>query len=540
MTDDDSLTEELPVTKRARVTAAHDNNNNNDDDDDDATEALPPRVTQTPRSTRAARPSPSTCHFVNIAKRRTTWAHGVDMATLFSAPLSEAADCAIERAVLGTYLFDVGFVDEFAPALRRARQVTLVHGSTVSGDEIAALLPNFRVVRPDVAVNFGDSMHHAKYFLLLWPNTLRVVVSTANATDDYHRRSNQIWMQDFPRCATRTSSSKGLDFLDQLARFVAAVGLRDWVGVLSAHNFDAVQVWLVCSVPGVHTGADMSRWGHLRVRALLRRLQPLPATFLRPSLMAQFSSLGRMSDTWLYEQWMTSMMPPAAASSTEPQGGGGKAAQLKLLRTAMAERLFLVWPTVAFVRDSFFGYPMGLSICGTRSSFDLDCVRTRFFKYLPQNATRGDLSPHMKSYALFDGSVRGKAAETPVPLAYYLSTSANLSKQAWGELQKDESQFSVKNFEMGVIFLANEVDALSTAPRRPLLASDRGADRAASLDMPLIVDVRNLQPIRYVPDNDDEQPWAFDLQYHRRDRFGATNEPVRQTNRFARPSRPSS
>ncbi len=455
------------------------------------------------------------------------------MATVFSAPLSEAADCAIERAVVGTYLFDVGFVDEFAPELRRARQVTLVHGSAVSVPEVAAVLPNFRVVRPDVAVNFGDSMHHAKYFLLLWPSTLRVVVSTANATDDYNRRSNQIWMQDFPRCTTRTSSSKGLDCLDQLARFVSAVGLRDWVSVLSAHNFDAVQVWLVCSVPGVHVGADMARWGHLRVRSLLRRLQPMPAAFARPALMAQFSSLGRMSDAWLYEQWMTSMMPPTPSSGGEPQGRQ----QLKLQRTTMAERLFLVWPTVAFVRDSFFGYSIGLSICGTRSSFDLDCVRTRFFKFLPQNESRRDLSPHMKSYALFDGSVRGKGADTPVPLAYYVATSANLSKQAWGELQKDESQFAIKNFEMGVIFLANEVDALSSAPRRPLLASDRGADRAASLDLPLIVDLRNLQPIRYVPDNDDEQPWAFDLQYRRADRFGAINAPVRQGDRFGRPTR---
>jgi tyrosyl-DNA phosphodiesterase-1 len=34
-----------------------------------------------------------------------------------------------------------------------------------------------------------------------------------------------------------------------------------------------------------------------------------------------------------------------------------------------------------------------------------------------------------------------------------LLTSANLSKAAWGELQKDGTQFMIRNFEIGVLFL---------------------------------------------------------------------------------------
>jgi tyrosyl-DNA phosphodiesterase 1 len=299
------------------------------------------------------------------------------------------------------------------------------------------------------------------------------------------------------------------------------VGLRDWVSVIAAHNFDAVQAHLVCSVPGVFTGADMARYGHLRMRTLLSRLQPMPASFARPSLMAQFSSLGRTSDNWLYDQWMSSMMPPTSGAS-QPLPRQSKANQAKQARATLAERLFLVWPTVAFVRRSFHGYRIGLSLCGQRASFDLECVRHRLFKFEPQNESRRDITPHMKSYALFDGGGQG----VQMPLAYYLMTSANLSKQAWGELQKEESQFVLKNFELGVLFLQSEVDALSTAPKRPLLASDRGADRATSLDVPLIVDCRALRRIQFVDGNDDEQPWAFDVQYRDVDRFGQTNQPV--------------
>jgi tyrosyl-DNA phosphodiesterase 1 len=488
------------------------------DDDSDATEELPPvpvvkraRMTTTSTSDAggaAVRPSPATCHFVNLPKRRTTWAHGIAISTLFERPAAEPSGAQIEQAIVGTYLFDARFVSEHAPELLRARRVTLVHGCAgLSAGDVVAALPNFCVVRPDVPVPFGESMHHAKFFILQWAQTLRVVVSTANATDDdYARRSNQVWLQDFVRCDARTRTSKGLDFLEQLARYLAAVGLRDWVGVVAAHNFDAVQAHLVCSVPGVFAGAEMARYGHLRVRALLRRLQPMPAAFRRPSLMAQFSSLGRTSAAWLFDQWMTSMMPPTGAAQP------------------LAERLFLVWPTVAFVRDCFFGYAVGLSLCGQRASFELDCVRSRLFKFRPQHESRRDITPHMKSYAVFDASAPGAA----VPLAYYLMTSANLSKQAWGELQKGGSQFALKNFELGVVLLQAEVDALSSAPKRALLAADRGADRAASLDAPLIVDVRALQRMQFLDGDDDESPWSFDVQHRGLDRFGQRNQVVRK------------
>jgi tyrosyl-DNA phosphodiesterase-1 len=521
MSDDSDATEELPIVKRARVAMT--------------SEAAPPLDDAVASSAAAAavrpRPSPATCHFVNLPKRRTTWAHGIAISTLFERPAAEPSGAQIEQAIVGTYLFDPGFVSEFAPELLRARRVTLVHGCAgLSAGDVVAALPNFRVVRPDVPVPFGESMHHAKYFIMQWAQTLRVVVSTANATDDYSRRSNQVWMQDFVRCDARTRTSKGLDFLEQLARYLAAVGLRDWVSVVSAHNFDAVQAHLVCSMPGVFTGHEMARYGHLRMRALLSRLQPMPAAFRRPSLMAQFSSLGRTSDAWLFDQWMTSMMPPTAVAGVAQSA----ARQTKQTRAALSERLFLVWPTVAFVRDCFFGYAVGLSLCGQRASFELDCIRSRLFKFRPQHESRRDITPHMKSYAVFDASAQGAA----VPLAYYLMTSANLSKQAWGELQKDESQFVLKNFELGVVLLQSEVDALSSAPKRALLAADRGADRAASLDAPLIVDLRALQRMQFLDGSDgddDESPWSFDMQHRGLDRFGQRNQVVVQNaERFAR------
>jgi tyrosyl-DNA phosphodiesterase-1 len=342
--------------------------------------------------------------------------------------------------------------------------------------------------------NEGNAMQHAKCMLLQFPTCLRVIVSTANLTLDYDMRSNAVWMQDFPRCDTPTASELGRDFVDQLSRFLRQIGrCEQWLALLPLHNFDTVLVRLVISLPGTHRGAEMHRWGHLRMRALLRTHQPMPGSFLRPAVMAQISSVGRLSDAWLYDQFLVSLMPPMPRAWSRP---------------TLMERLSVVWPTIAFVHNCFHGYVMGGSLCGARASFDHACIRNRFVKFLPVNESRRDITPHMKSYCCYDSGIAADSS-APMPLAFYLMTSANLSKPAWGEMQKNETQFTIRNFEMGVLIMASDVDAASSAPKRPLCATDRGSDLATSINVPIIVDLKNLKRITFTQSFDD-QPWAGD------------------------------
>jgi hypothetical protein len=51
-------------------------------------------------------------------------------------------------------------------------------------------------------------------------------------------------------------------------------------------------------------------------------------------------------------------------------------------------------------------------------------------------------------------------------------TSANLSKAAWGALQKDYTQLMIRNFEIGVLFVPSHFDGhpsfvAGSAPSRP-------------------------------------------------------------------------
>ena len=61
--------------------------------------------------------------------------------------------------------------------------------------------------------------------------------------------------------------------------------------------------------------------------------------------------------------------------------------------------------------------------------------------------TRSPL-PHLKTYAQVD-AVSGRPD-------WMLVTSANLSKAAWGQLQKRETQLCVRSYEVGVLFICRD------------------------------------------------------------------------------------
>lgn len=53
--------------------------------------------------------------------------------------------------------------------------------------------------------------------------------------------------------------------------------------------------------------------------------------------------------------------------------------------------------------------------------------------------------PHIKTYT--------RVNKTHSEAQFFLLTSANLSKAAWGALQKQNSQLFIRSYEAGVLFL---------------------------------------------------------------------------------------
>lgn len=65
-------------------------------------------------------------------------------------------------------------------------------------------------------------------------------------------------------------------------------------------------------------------------------------------------------------------------------------------------------------------------------------------RWKSEAAGRQILMPHIKTYTRLYG-------EDSKIIAWHLLTSANLSRAAWGEYQKDRTQLHIKSYELGIL-----------------------------------------------------------------------------------------
>jgi hypothetical protein len=83
--------------------------------------------------------------------------------------------------------------------------------------------------------------------------------------EDWSQIHQNVWFQDFPKSKTPTKC----DFGTELMNFIAQLKLSP--KFLGQYDFSGAQVSLVCSVPGYHTGADLNKYGHLRLQSLANK-----------------------------------------------------------------------------------------------------------------------------------------------------------------------------------------------------------------------------------------------------------------------------
>jgi hypothetical protein len=87
-------------------------------------------------------------------------------------------------------------------------------------------------------------------------------------------------------------------------------------------------------------------------------------------------------------------------------------------------------------------------VCCAEATF-IDIPRFRSFVSALQaeHSGRSRVMPHIKTFVRYRGQ----------DVAWFLLTSSNLSKAAWGSLQRNDTQLMVRSYEVGVLFLPSLV-----------------------------------------------------------------------------------
>ncbi|PWA63245.1 tyrosyl-DNA phosphodiesterase [Artemisia annua] len=341
-------------------------------------------------------------------------------------------------AVLSNYMVDMDWLLSACPTLKNIPQVLVVHGESDGRlENMKRSKPaNWILHKPPLPIAWGT--HHSKAMFLVYPQGVRIIVHTANLIYvDWNNKSQGLWMQDFPwkkQDNLNTGSAFETDLVDYLSALKwpeFSVKLPELGNVsfnssfFKRFDYSSATVRLIASVPGYHTGSNIKKWGHMKLRSVLQECV-FDKEFQNSPLIYQFSSLGSLDEKWMTE--FAFSMSSGVSDDKKPLGLGEP---------------LIVWPTVEDIRCSLEGYAAGSCVPSPQKNVEKAFLKKYWAKWKASHSGRCRAMPHIKTFTRYNGQ----------NLAWFLLTSSNLSKAAWGALQKNNTQLMIRSYELGVLFL---------------------------------------------------------------------------------------
>ncbi|EPS64521.1 hypothetical protein M569_10259, partial [Genlisea aurea] len=340
-------------------------------------------------------------------------------------------------AVISNYMVDTDWLLSECPRLKKVPHVLVIHGE---GDGALEYMKrskpsNWILHKPPLPISYGT--HHSKAMFLVYPRGIRVVIHTANMIyADWNNKTQGLWMQDFP-WKKKDHNGGCCEFENDLVDYLRTLKCPEFdidlpaIGRFSLNakffnkfDYQAATVRLVASVPGYHSGSSLRKWGHMKLRSILQDCT-FDDRFEKSPLIYQFSSLGSVDEKWMNE--LASSMLAGTAENKNPLGTG---------------KASIIWPTVEDVRCSLEGYAAGNSIPSPQKNVEKAFLNKYWSKWRARHTGRCRAMPHIKTFCRYDGQ----------NLAWLLLTSSNLSKAAWGALQKNGSQLMIRSYEVPYSF----------------------------------------------------------------------------------------
>ncbi|KAK2606070.1 hypothetical protein QQS21_003465, partial [Conoideocrella luteorostrata] len=364
------------------------------------------------------------------------------------------------------YLHDIRFLmDAFDPDTKHLVKIHVVHGFWKSEDPHrmalsmdASTFENVQLHVAPMPEMFGT--HHSKMMVLFrHDDTAEVIIHTANMIPkDWTNMTNAVWRSPrLPKMEEEEVKDPGKYETLQIGggeRFKADLisYLRSYdrrkitcgslAEKLMHYDFSSVRAALIASVPGRHDVNDfsMTAFGWSGVKRYLRAVSCKEGN---AEIVAQVSSIATLGgkDTWLQKTLFDSL------SSCKS-------------RTGQQPKFKVVFPTADEIRKSLDGYASGASIHtkiqSAQQTQQLGYLRPIFHHWandsdngvaLPldsprQNGGRDTAAPHIKTYIRYNDKDS---------IDWAILTSANISKQAWGEASKQSGEMRVASWEVGVL-----------------------------------------------------------------------------------------
>ncbi|KAI9253391.1 tyrosyl-DNA phosphodiesterase I [Phascolomyces articulosus] len=393
----------------------------------------------------------------------------------------------LERIVQFNFTVDLEYLMENVhPKVRTKIPITVIHGhrheeSKQDIQREARNWPNVRLISPYIRDQYGT--HHTKAMLLFFNKngnkSVRLVISTANlCQDDWESMTQGIYQTSHCPLKTNTSTNQGTTvgsecgsrFERDLLNYLDAYGasLRDIRDFIRQYDWSDCKGILIGSVPGYHRGEQTMRlWGLQRLANVLKSHVSLDPECVKDgsTIIAQCSSVGSLRGKWFQKDFSRCMSEATNASS------------------ANTPEIKFMYPTVDEVSKSHNGIVSSAGFLRLEDGVyrqSKSWLDNHLCKWVSVESGRQKVMPHIKTYTRVYGWNN---------IAWHLLTSANLSRAAWGEFQKENTQLYIKSFELGV-FICPSLFETSDHSNIQMLA--------ATIQVP--------RPIPIIPSHDKEDP----------------------------------
>ncbi|XP_026725567.1 probable tyrosyl-DNA phosphodiesterase [Trichoplusia ni] len=374
---------------------------------------------------------------IAAAKETHTQPYSITLSEILDHSLGELK-CSLQI----NFMVDIAWLlAQYYFAGYRDKKLTILYGEE-SPDlkTIATKKPQVDAHMVQMSTPFGK--HHTKMMILCYENgSLRVVISTANLYwDDWENRTQGLWFSpscpELPPDAMPHDGESPTMFKRSLLRYLHHYHLPQlgyYVDRVKRCDFSHINVFLVASVPGSHFDCD---WGMTRAGSLLRQHCSIPPEDNRLwPLVAQASSIGSFGKEpklWLTGDFLhnfTKIKNQSQLLSSPPE-------------------LKIVYPSLENVRQSHDDLLGGGCLPYAADAHAKQMwLMSYLYQWQAKSSHRNKAMPHLKSYTRVSGD----------RAAYYLLTSANISKAAWGQLNKGNGALRIMSYEAGVLFLPSFV-----------------------------------------------------------------------------------
>ncbi|KAM0727614.1 putative tyrosyl-DNA phosphodiesterase [Formica fusca] len=364
----------------------------------------------------------------------------------FSITFPEILDRSLGEIVNSLHLnfmVDVGWLCLQYLLAGQRTDMMILYGDRVDHEKLGS---NITMIHVDMPTRFG--CHHSKVMIFQYKDDgIRVVISTANLySDDWENRTQGLWISPhlplLPESANPSDGESPTGFKKDLERYLSKYrhpALTQWIWAVRRADFSAVNVFLVASVPGTHKDAEVDSWGHRKLAYVLSHHATLPPDAPQWPIVAQSSSLGSLGPN--FESWLSKEIIPCMSRETTKG--------LKSLPNFQ-----FIYPSIENYKHSFDC--RNLSCClpySMQVHSKQQWIESYLYQWRAKRTGRDRAMPHIKSYTRISPDLKS--------IPWFVLTSANLSKAAWGV---QRSNHYIMSYEAGVIFIPKFITGTTTFP----------------------------------------------------------------------------